>query len=274
MGSGIKISRQDFLKELEKEKEENQQKSLKRPSVNKFKFQPRIWSFEPSEAPESENKETDTIIREPPCKIYKRAERITSLLSKSKQKYSNLLNNLDSNVSVIDSIQDKILEINEIEQAIKFKGGPKTALQLLPRNMRRRASSHNIKRFPRSLRGLASEQKGKNNQIISKKEANALIGIGGSGGQQNTSGFQKKGNNTKLFRKKKRRNVFNLNGQDGRLETHIWHAKRFRMGCYGDKKVPMKNNIKCHKSILSQLKKNFLVQDLSFFDCLEAVETD
>jgi hypothetical protein len=43
-------------------------------------------------------------------------------------------------------------------KALRSKGGSKRTFQQLPRHMRRRAMSHNVKRLPRRLRSQAERE--------------------------------------------------------------------------------------------------------------------
>lgn len=145
-----------------------------------------------------------------------------------------------------------------METAIKRESGSRTALQYLPRHLRRRAASHDIKRFPRSLRGIAHSQQEKSN--AGKKE-----------------GLKPPP------RKRKRQSTKNINGQDGRIYTHVWHAKRFHIQeKYGNKnekdeknstkKIPQKSTGHSVKSIIKSVKQAAVVQDLSWWDCYENLD--
>lgn len=63
-------------------------------------------------------------------------------------------------IGVTDFIKSRFEELTAIHCAIETRhnGSNKTALQLLPRYLRRRAASHNIKRLPRRVRELALMQ--------------------------------------------------------------------------------------------------------------------
>lgn len=244
MDKGVKISREDFELDVKIQ-------STVRPS--KFKFEPKIYEYTGPFLETSDgiltNGDSNTPVstagdkRQIPTEdIYDRSHKICKIFTRNhKSKSSNLLHKMPENVSVIENIQDRIIEINQMEQAIIFQAGPKTALQLLPKNMRRRASSHNIKRFPRSLRGLASDNNSKSERL--KKKMNDASKT------DNKSGFMKKLKNSSSFRKKKRRTVGNINGTKNRLNTHIWHAKRFKMGLMYDKIIPLQPNLRANLSL-------------------------
>ena len=83
---------------------------------------------------------------------------------------------------------------------IKAPPATRTALQRISRCKRRRASSHNPKRLPKSVRTMISKEAEKN---VKKS---------------------KKGNERKIGE------IANVSGEKvNRLESHKWHAKRFHM---------------------------------------------
>jgi len=79
--------------------------------------------------------------------------------------YKKLLNEADCDefemprtISVYRHVEETSNEIKAMLKATKQHSGSKTALQCLPRHMRRRSSSHNIKRLPKSIQNLAEMQ--------------------------------------------------------------------------------------------------------------------
>lgn len=89
------------------------------------------------------------------------------------------------------------------------------AWQLLPRHLRRRAASHNPLRLPRRLRGKAhAELRASNTQAKTRSE------------------MRRRAPERTLRAYVRRRSALQARaGRPGRrwLETHLWHAKRFRM---------------------------------------------
>ena len=59
---------------------------------------------------------------------------------------------------MLDYAEARALELSNMVRALKSKGGTKRTFQLLPRHMRRRAMSHNVKRLPRRLRKAAMKE--------------------------------------------------------------------------------------------------------------------
>ncbi|KAI6171998.1 hypothetical protein M3Y98_00924100 [Aphelenchoides besseyi] len=95
---------------------------------------------------------------------------------------------------------------------------PKTVIQRLPRHMRRRAMSHNIKRLPRRDRQFAVRVISKSNH---KKKAPSRL-------------RRRRPNN---LRKEYARRE---SGEFRWLQTHVWHAKRFEMTNLWNFKIPLR----------------------------------
>ncbi|KAM6457605.1 ribonucleases P/MRP protein subunit POP1 isoform 2-T2 [Liasis olivaceus] len=155
-------------------------------------------------------------------------------------------------ITVSPFVQARAAEIKAMLKAVTQKSSNTLVFQSLPRHMRRRAMSHNIKRLPRRLRELA--------RIEAEKPEH-----------------QKKALPKSKCRKARRRHI-NLVSEFSRrqkkniwLETHIWHAKRFHMVkkwgyCLGDKST-MKSYRACYRAMTEHC----LLQDLSYYCCLELV---
>ncbi|KAM6412890.1 ribonucleases P/MRP protein subunit POP1 [Pluvialis apricaria] len=153
-------------------------------------------------------------------------------------------------ITVSAFAQARAAEINAMLKAVAQKSSNCLVFQTLPRHMRRRAMSHNIKRLPRRL------------QEIARKEAEKAV-------------HQKKEQSKTKCRKARRRHI-NLVAEFNRrqrkniwLETHIWHAKRFHMVkkwgyCLGDSPTE-----KCHRACYRAMTNHCLLQDLSYYCCLE-----
>ncbi|WFD30939.1 ribonuclease P [Malassezia sp. CBS 17886] len=95
------------------------------------------------------------------------------------------------------------------------------AWQLLPRSLRRRAASHNLLRLPVRLRGKArAELRASNTTALSKSDLR-----------------RRAVERTRLGWLRRRRSLMRRAARPGRawLETHLWHAKRFRMS--GEKRA-------------------------------------
>ena len=61
-------------------------------------------------------------------------------------------------IEIIDFAEGRAAEIKALEEVVNIAEGGKNVIQKLPRHMRRRAMSHNIKRLPKNLRAFATFQ--------------------------------------------------------------------------------------------------------------------
>ncbi|XP_070248330.1 ribonucleases P/MRP protein subunit POP1 [Myotis yumanensis] len=146
--------------------------------------------------------------------------------------------------------QARAAEISAMLKAVTQKSSNSLVFQTLPRHMRRRAMSHNVKRLPRRL------------QEIAQKEAEKAV-------------HQKKEHSKNKCHKARRCHInrmleFNRRQKKNRwLETHIWHAKRFHMVkqwgyCLGERPT-----VKSHRACYRAMTHRCLLQDLSYYCCLE-----
>ncbi|XP_063155607.1 ribonucleases P/MRP protein subunit POP1 [Candoia aspera] len=166
--------------------------------------------------------------------------------------YQKASHEMPKYITVSPFVQARAAEIKAMLKAVTQKSSNTLVFQSLPRHMRRRAMSHNIKRLPRRLRELA------------RMEAEKPV-------------HQKKALPKSKCRKARRRHI-NLVSEFNRrqkkniwLETHIWHAKRFHMVkkwgyCLGDKST-MKSYRACYRAMTQHC----LLQDLSYYCCLELI---
>lgn len=125
---------------------------------------------------------------------------------------------------------------------------PRTLLQRLPRHMRRRAMSHNIKRLPVAMRKF-----GKNHLSKSKHRKKA----------------------PSRYWRRRPINLYKNYIQRQRLyrwlETHIWHAKRFRMKAIWGFKIPDKSFQRSHRPIYRSSKIHSTVIDISYLKCIQII---
>lgn len=59
---------------------------------------------------------------------------------------------------MLDFAEARAAELGNMVKAVRSKMGGKRTFQQLPRHMRRRAMSHNVKRLPRRLREAARKE--------------------------------------------------------------------------------------------------------------------
>ncbi|KAK2465239.1 hypothetical protein APHAL10511_002593 [Amanita phalloides] len=111
--------------------------------------------------------------------------------------------NLPSAIDVEKFTQARAFEINAMEEAMKNASESSThrVWQTLPRHLRRRAASHDVRRVPRRLRSRARAEFSKSK--LPKR------------------GKTKRITRTEAFARRQRDKLW--------LESHIWHAKRMKM---------------------------------------------
>ncbi|KAM6171305.1 ribonucleases P/MRP protein subunit POP1 [Erethizon dorsatum] len=146
--------------------------------------------------------------------------------------------------------QARAAEISAMLKAVTQKSSNSLVFQTLPRHMRRRAMSHNVKRLPRRLQEVAQKEAEK--AVHQKKEHS-----------KNKCHKARRChiNRTQEFNRRQKKNIW--------LETHIWHAKRFHMVkrwgyCLGERPT-----VKSHRACYRAMTNRCLLQDLSYYCCLE-----
>ncbi|KFU96263.1 Ribonucleases P/MRP protein subunit POP1, partial [Chaetura pelagica] len=152
-------------------------------------------------------------------------------------------------ITVSAFAEARAAEINAMLKAVTQKSSNSLVFQTLPRHMRRRAMSHNIKRLPRRLQEMARKEV---YMHFVKKE------------QSKTKCRKARRRHINLvaeFNRRQRKNIW--------LETHIWHAKRFHMVkkwgyCLGEGPTE-----KSYRACYRAMTKHCLLQDLSYYCCLE-----
>ncbi|GMT17357.1 hypothetical protein PFISCL1PPCAC_8654, partial [Pristionchus fissidentatus] len=123
--------------------------------------------------------------------------------------------------------------------------GPRTAAQRLPRHMRRRAMSHNVKRMPRRFRAFArpflersKHRKKPPSRFARRRPRNLLL------------------------------NYVRRQRSDAWLETHIWHAKRFHMVQRWSYRIPDRSFQRAFRPIYRTTRRGAVVRDKSYLSCL------
>uniref|UniRef100_A0A0N5A9C3 Ribonucleases P/MRP protein subunit POP1 n=1 Tax=Syphacia muris TaxID=451379 RepID=A0A0N5A9C3_9BILA len=169
---------------------------------------------------------------------------------------------LSSQKRVIDVnkfVETNIKQVSELLQAVdndnlvgrEVTKGPRTVLQRLPRHMRRRAMSYNVKRLPRRRRSYAL-------QFIK------------------ASRHRKKP--PSRFRRRRPRNLLQAYARRNRkniwLETHIWHAKRFFMIERWGYKIPFQSFQRAFRPTYRDSVHHCVIQDMSFLRCIQIVMGD
>ena len=130
------------------------------------------------------------------------------------------------------------------------KNSPKLMSQRLPRFMRRRASSHNPKRVPKSVRQSYDNKSNKTETQKNQKKSK----------NKNKKYVNKKKSELSLKRRhqKKERSVL-----------HVWFAKRFKMKIYWNCLLPEKNTTKNQRLLYHNSKNDYIFEYLSHYSCLQ-----
>lgn len=135
-------------------------------------------------------------------------------------------------INLLNMIESRIMEVIQIEDECKKKL-PKLYHQRLPRFMRRRAASHNIKRLPKKLRPPPNSNYGK------KDRKKLLI-------YRRRIRFRKHKRVLKKHRRHKYKNP-------DKCLLHNWFAKRFKIASEGELKyVPLYNSTKNQRNLYRQ----------------------
>ncbi|TGZ54758.1 ribonucleases P/MRP protein subunit POP1 [Temnothorax longispinosus] len=159
---------------------------------------------------------------------------------------------LPHEVSIMNFISSRAYEISAMTSSIENPKQTKLIFQKLPVYMRRRVMSHNVKRLPRRLREAHLAQMAK------------------SGNGKDLPSINKR-----LSRKYRRRPHNLLSEYSCRqrnkiwLDTHIWHAKRFHMIDKWRYRIASHSNDKCFKANYRSAAKYCLLQDISYYTCIE-----
>ncbi|GFO09978.1 ribonucleases p/mrp protein subunit pop1-like [Plakobranchus ocellatus] len=149
-------------------------------------------------------------------------------------------------INVASFAEHRSIEIQAMTELVNDTGGNHTAFQKLPRHMRRRAMSHNIKRIPKRLHTVAKLE-------LSKTKAP---------GKRPSRRHRRRPSNLLSEYERRKRRV-------GWLETHIWHAKRFKMIEKWGYRLALHPNDKSVRACYRAVKRHCLLQDVSFESYIE-----
>ncbi|CAN8001333.1 unnamed protein product [Ixodes hexagonus] len=148
-------------------------------------------------------------------------------------------------VQLIRLLGSRADEIESLVQEVARKH-PKLISQQVPRHMRRRAVSHDKRRLPKRLKDKLTNEpdppKGKRPSRKHRRRPRNLLAE---------------------YARRQRRHVW--------LETHIWHAKRFKMADLWGYRVPLHP---CDKGIRAAYRgsaHHVLLHDLSYYNCIELI---
>ncbi|CAG5127497.1 unnamed protein product [Candidula unifasciata] len=155
-------------------------------------------------------------------------------------------NKVVKDINVEGFAESRAVEIQALTEVVKRNGGNHMAFQKLPRHMRRRAMSHNIKRVPRRLHDAVRSELEKTKPP----------------GKRPSRCYRRRPKNLLAEYERRKRKI-------GWLETHIWHAKRFKMVQRWNYKLPLHPNEKSIRACYRAVNKHCLMQDVSFESYIE-----
>ncbi|XP_064486845.1 ribonucleases P/MRP protein subunit POP1-like [Ornithodoros turicata] len=148
-------------------------------------------------------------------------------------------------VPLLKLLNSRADEIADIVKNVEQKH-PKLISQQLPRHMRRRAVSHDKRRLPKRLKDKLGFEpappKGKRPSRKHRRRPRNLLAE---------------------YARRSRKHVW--------LETHIWHAKRFKMAEMWGYKIPVHPYDKGIRAAYRGAAHHVLLHDLSFYNCVELI---
>ncbi|XP_022089198.1 ribonucleases P/MRP protein subunit POP1-like [Acanthaster planci] len=165
-------------------------------------------------------------------------------------------------INVAEFAGARAAELKTMTEAVMTMGGMRRTFQKLPRHLRRRAMSHDLRRLPKRLRD--SEERTMQKSMHKKK-----AGQGKEGGAEEDLPPAKRS-------RRHRRRPSNLKAEYQRrqgghawLETHIWHAKRFKMVGQWGYKLPLHPSDKSIRATYRAMARHCLLQDVSYLRVVE-----
>ncbi|RIA97121.1 ribonucleases P/MRP protein subunit POP1-domain-containing protein [Glomus cerebriforme] len=151
-------------------------------------------------------------------------------------------------IDVVDFAEARAFEINAMNDALERANQAKNsrAAQTLPRHLRRRAASHNVKRLPVRLRKKAMDEMESDNTALKKQSR------------------RKRRRPGSLSTEYKRRQ-----GNKKWLETHMWHSKRMKMTDKWGYKLVEHPNEKSIKASYRASEHLSIIHDASYFEWIK-----
>ncbi|XP_058233035.1 ribonucleases P/MRP protein subunit POP1 isoform X1 [Hemibagrus wyckioides] len=147
-------------------------------------------------------------------------------------------------------------EVNAMLRAVTKTTGSSHVFGALPKHMRRRAMSHNSKRLPCRLREMAQRVLEKSHQAGKKEKKEQSK-------SKSRRARRRHGCLLLEFNRRQRKNKW--------LETHIWHAKRFHMLKKWGYSLGDRPTYKCYRASYRAMNSGCLLQDLSYYCCMELI---
>lgn len=158
---------------------------------------------------------------------------------------------MNNGLNIVNHVSGRIKELKKLYNDISTKKSEMLIHQQLPNHMRRRAMSHNPKRIPVKYRKIH----------ISQMQKSGLNSSNGAKKRPSRKYRRKPCNLLKEYNRRKQNNVW--------LETHIWHAKRFRMLNLWGYRIPFTTNDKRYRASYKAVKSHCMLQDMSYYGCIE-----
>ncbi|TFK28005.1 ribonuclease P/MRP protein subunit [Coprinopsis marcescibilis] len=160
----------------------------------------------------------------------------------------NSLAGLPSAIDVERFAEARAFEINAMQTAMKTAsaGSTQRAWQALPRHLRRRAASHDIRRVPLRLRARAKAE-----MDIAPKKSNT----------SSKRGKTKVITRTDSFLKRQRDKSW--------LETHLWHAKRMKMENVWGYRLAIEPTDKSYRPSHRAAVQGSIIHDASYYSIVE-----
>ncbi|KAJ1913814.1 Ribonucleases P/MRP protein subunit pop1 [Mycoemilia scoparia] len=184
-------------------------------------------------------------------------------------------------IQVEDFVEARAFEVNAMENALieAKKANNTRAFQTLPRHLRRRAASHNVKRMPARLRAKALDEMGKSDQPSKKQLKQQQKATGNSSGNvgavvAGATTISTLSKSRGKPNRRQRRKATSIAAEYQRrqspekqkrwLETHIWHAKRMHMKKRWNTMIAETPAQKSHRASYRAASTKCMIQDLSF----------
>lgn len=168
----------------------------------------------------------------------------------------------NASIDVVDFSVTRAAELRALREAVAAISGNRRVFQQLSWHARRRTMSHSARRMPVRLRAAHERRLAKQSGGGKKKEKKS-----GVEGKMRMKKYRKKVGFLEAMRKLK-------GAKKGWLETHVWHAKRFRMEDMGAYKVAAKCNDRGGRSCFKAVKNASIVHDASYLQMLEVSARD
>lgn len=153
------------------------------------------------------------------------------------------------NLNIVSHISSRIKELKRLYNDVATTKSEMLIHQMLPNHLRRRAMSHNPKRLPLRYRN------GHKAQMLKS-------GLENQKSKRPSRKYRRKPSNLmKEYNRRKQKNVW--------LETHIWHAKRFKMKNMFGYRIPYTPTDKRYRTSYKAVRHHCLAQDISYYSCIE-----